>query len=141
MYHVRMILIPGKGELLVVGGSEDAECTRMTDKVQLFDNKGNVENRKPICKARSKVGLAVSQLCSEVNALFKKTFVYVFGGVDMTGNAIKICEKYNLKANVWQSMPNLSIARYCATGQTLGDYLYVFGGIVGGDSIKRLNLK
>ena len=38
-------------------------------------------------------------------------------------------------------MPSLNIARMNATGQTIGDYLYVFGGISGGATIERLNLK
>ena len=38
-------------------------------------------------------------------------------------------------------MPNLNIARSSATGQTLGDSLYIFGGISGGVTIERLNLK
>ena len=38
-------------------------------------------------------------------------------------------------------MPILNIARQNATGQTIGDSLYVFGGINGGTSIERINLK
>ena len=46
-----------------------------------------------------------------------------------------------MKADIWQNMPNLNIARMNATGITIGDSLYVFGGQAGGTSIERLNLK
>ena len=46
-----------------------------------------------------------------------------------------------MKANIWQSMPNLNIARRNASGQTIGDSLFVFGGIGGSTTIERLNLK
>ena len=38
-------------------------------------------------------------------------------------------------------MPSLNVARRNASGQTLGDSLYVFGGIGGSTVIERLNLK
>lgn len=38
-------------------------------------------------------------------------------------------------------MPSLNVARKNATGITIGDSLYVFGGLSGGTSIERLNLK
>lgn len=97
--------------------------------------------RKPICSPRAQLGLTVGELCSEANFQFRKTFIYAFGGVDKEGNSLKICEKYNVKANIWQSMPSLNIARRNATGQTIGDSLYVFGGINSGATIERLNLK
>ena len=41
----------------------------------------------------------------------------------------KTVEKYNIRANVWQTMPELNIGRYNASGFILGDdNLYVFGG-------------
>ena len=33
LYHVRIVLLPGVGEILAVGGSEDAECSRLSDQV------------------------------------------------------------------------------------------------------------
>mmetsp|Transcript_25039 Transcript_25039/g.33572 ORF Transcript_25039/g.33572 Transcript_25039/m.33572 type:complete len:163 (+) Transcript_25039:1494-1982(+) len=38
-------------------------------------------------------------------------------------------------------MPNLNVARHSATGITIGDSLYVFGGVGGATFIERLNLK
>ena len=140
-YHVRLAVLPGKGEFIVVGGSEDAECTRLSDKVYMYDQMGKVSEKKQICQPRAKVGLAIGELCSEANAQFRKTFVYAFGGVNKDGVSLKVCEKYNMRADIWQSMPILNIARQNATGQTIGDSLYVFGGINGGTSIERINLK
>jgi len=68
LYHARVIMLPGVGDIIVVGGSEDAECTRLSDNVQLIDCSGNVKNRKPICQPRAKMGLAVGELRSEANA-------------------------------------------------------------------------
>jgi len=50
-------------------------------------------------------------------------------------------EKFNVKANIWQGMPSLQVARQNASGLTIGDYLYVFGGSGGCNSIERLNIK
>lgn len=141
MYHVKLVAVPGKGEVYVVGGSEDAECTRLSDRVQCIDKAGKVTERKPICSPRAKVGLINGELCSEVNAQFRKSFIFAFGGVDSQNNALKTCEKYNVKANIWQAMPSLNIARRSASGMTIGDSLYVFGGIGAGTTIERLNLK
>ena len=116
LYHVKMVVLPGQGEVLIVGGSEDAECTRLTDRVIGVDKTGKTKARKPICMPRAKLGLAVGELCSEANAQFRKTFVFAFGGVDHADNSLKQCEKYNVKANIWQSMPNLNIARRNASG-------------------------
>ena len=33
LYNAKLALLPGKNEFIVVGGSEDAECTRVSDKV------------------------------------------------------------------------------------------------------------
>jgi len=85
--------------------------------------------------------LAVGELRSEANSQFKKSFIFAFGGVDRTGTAIKVCEKYNVRADVWQSMPCLNVARHSATGITIGDSLYVFGGQGGGNSIERINIR
>ena len=126
---------------MAVGGSEDAECSRLSDQVQLIDKYGKVSNRKPISQPRAKMGLAVGELRSEANAQFRKTFIYAFGGVDIAGNPIRICEKYNVRANIWQSLPNLQVARHSASGTTMGDSLYVFGGVGGATFIEKLNLK
>lgn len=138
---MKVAILPGRGDVILVGGAEDAECTRLSDKVQMIDRSGKVSNKKPICQPRAKFGLAVGELRSEANAQFRKSFVYIFGGVDKTGNTLKVCEKYNVKADIWQNMPSLNVARKSATGITIGDSLYVFGGLSGGTSIERLNLK
>lgn len=67
-YHVKLALLPGKGEFIVVGGSEDAECTKLSDRVQLVGKDGKVSERKPISQPRAKFGLAVGELRSEANA-------------------------------------------------------------------------
>ena len=141
LYHVKVAILPGRGEVILVGGAEDAECTRLSDKVQMIDRTGRVSNKKPICQPRAKFGVAVGELRSEANAQFRKSFVYIFGGTDKLGNALKVCEKYNVKADIWQNMPSMNVARMNATGITIGDSLYVFGGQAGGKSIERLNLK
>lgn len=46
-----------------------------------------------------------------------------------------------MRANIWQGLPGLNVARQNASGMTLGDYLYVFGGSGGCNSIERLNIK
>ena len=61
--------------------------------------------------------------------------------MDIAGNPIRICEKYNVRANIWQSLPNLQVARHSASGTTMGDSLYVFGGVGGATFIEKLNLK
>ena len=68
MYHVKIAVLLGQGEFIVVGGSEDAECTRLSDRVQSIDKAGIVTERKPICSPRAKLGLVVGVLCSEANA-------------------------------------------------------------------------
>lgn len=59
-----------------------------------------------------------------------------------------VVEKYNIRANVWQTLPELNFARSNASGVVLGsDYLYVFGGMIekqGQENcilIEKLNLK
>ena len=46
-----------------------------------------------------------------------------------------------MKANIWQGMPSLQIARQNASGLTIGDYLYIFGGSGGCNTIEKLNIK
>ena len=42
-----------------------------------------------------------------------------------------IVEKYNIRANVWQTLPELNVSRYNASGFVLGnDNFYVFGGVL-----------
>ena len=101
LYHVKIALLPGKGEFIVVGGSENAECTRLSDRVQVIDRTGKVQEKKPISSQRAKLGLAIGELRSEINAQFKKTFVYTFGGVDKDGRSLKVAEKFNVRANIW----------------------------------------
>jgi len=60
--------------------------------------------------------------------------------------AVKNVEKYTPKANVWQTLPNLQVARASASGCILSDHLYVFGGTSAPDqaclsTIERLNVK
>ena len=68
LYHVKISMLPGKGEFIVVGGAEDAECTKLSDKVQLVNAQGKFTEKKPICSKRAKIGLTVGELRSEVNA-------------------------------------------------------------------------
>ena len=46
-----------------------------------------------------------------------------------------------MRANIWQSLPDLKIARAKPSGCVIGDFLYVFAGIGGQSTIERLNLK
>ena len=57
------------------------------------------------------------------------------------GKHSKTVEKYNVRANVWQNLPDLVVPRAQASGCIMGDFLYVFGGIGGQSTIERLNLK
>ena len=97
--------------------------------------------RKSLCQPNAKMGLAVGELRSEANAQFRKSYIYAFGGVNCFGKPLKSCEKYNVKADIWQSMPALNFARHSATGITIGESLYVFGGAGGLLSIEKLSLK
>ena len=61
----------------------------------------------------------------------------------------KIVEKFNIRANVWQTLPELNIGRYNASGFIIGDdNLYVFGGYLQQDvqldshlQFEKLNLR
>ena len=59
----------------------------------------------------------------------------------MGGKLSKTVEKYNVRANVWQGLPDMIVPRAQASSCILGDFLYVFGGIGGKSTIERLNLK
>lgn len=61
--------------------------------------------------------------------------------MDKDGKLSKITEKYNVRANIWQTLPELIVPRAKASGCIIGDFLYVFGGVGSSSSIERLNLK
>ena len=47
----------------------------------------------------------------------------------INGQFSRVVEKFNIRANVWQTLPELNIGRYTANGFVLGnDNLYIFGG-------------
>ena len=83
----------------------------------------------------------MGSLKSEQNAQYHKTYVFAFGGVGSNGQSSKVAEKYNVRANIWQTLPDLKIARAKPSGCVIGDFLYVFAGNGGQGSIERLNLK
>ena len=136
-----MALLPGKGECLIVGGSQDAEGKLPSNTVQTVSHDGTITLKKQISQARGQIGLCVGELKSESNAQFHKTYAFAFGGVDKDGKPSKITEKFNVKANVWQSMPDLVVPRAKASGCIIGDFLYVFGGVGSSATIERFNLK
>ena len=47
-YNSSMVLLPGKGEIMVVGGSNDAECKIPVDKVQTINHDAKIIQKKPI---------------------------------------------------------------------------------------------
>jgi hypothetical protein len=100
-----------------------------------------ITNFKPICSARARVGVCAAEMRSETNSQYRKTFVFAFGGVGKSGNSLQVVEKLSVKANVWQGLPNLNVARASASGTTIGDNLYIFGGLGDLSSIERLCLK
>jgi hypothetical protein len=138
-YHSRLVPISGLNTCLVVGGSVDIEGTRPTDKVYAF-SKDVIEEKKPMSISRSKVGLCATEVRSEQSAFFNKTYVFAFGGHNGK-SAVKTVQQFNVKANVWRSLADLNVARACASGAILGDYLYVFGGSELEMTIERFNLK
>jgi N-acetylneuraminic acid mutarotase len=139
-YHSRLVTLPGQNSCLVVGGSVDIDMTNPTDKVFAFTKDGAVE-RKAMSVMRSKVGLCTAEARSETNAFYSKSFVFAFGGIGKDKKALKSVEQFTVKANVWKSLADLNVARSCASGTILGDYLYVFGGAECETSIERFNLK
>ena len=117
------------GKAVLVGGSTDAEGKHPMDQTLLIDIKsGKIEVKKSLCEKRSKTSLVSAELKSTTNQIFGRVYLFAIGGQDEHGNPMKGCEKFNVRANVWQAMPNLNKARSLASGNLLGDYLYVFGG-------------
>ena len=64
-YNTSMVLLPGKCELMVVGGSNDAECKIPVDKVFTINSETKIVQKKPISQPRSQIGLCVGSLKSE----------------------------------------------------------------------------
>jgi len=139
-YHARLVSLPGMNTCLVVGGSENIEGTKPTNKVFAISKEATVE-KKPMTVPRSKVCLTVCEVRSEQNAFFNKTFAFAIGGMSKDNKTLKTVEQFNVKANVWRSLADLNVARSCASAGVLGDYLYVFGGAELETSIERFNLK
>ena len=74
-------------------------------------------------------------------------YLIAFGGETGPQTYTKTVEKYNIRANAWQTMPNLNVARAKASGVVLGnDNFYVFGGLLSGSypnsmMVEKLNLR
>ena len=67
----------------------------------------------------------------------------------MGGSLSSVVERFNLKSRIWTTLTELQVARNEASSCNHGDYLYIFGGLIGTDdnfdeirtdSIERLNL-
>ena len=66
------------------------------------------------------------------------------GGFDWESNKnLKSVEFYHLQTRTWSSLPDLKVARNCASSCCHGGYIYIFGGTDDEDytnKIERMNL-
>lgn len=100
-YHMRVAVIPGKGDCYMVGGSDDAECQNPKNKVYCISKAGDVRAKKGMSVERGRVGLCVGQLISEASTLFQKTYIFAVGGQGKNGELLSSVEKYSTKADMW----------------------------------------
>jgi len=88
---------------------------------------GQFQTKKNMSYKRARLGVCPVQLKMNQQELLHK-YLIAFGG-QCGSKFSKMVEKYNIRANVWQTMPELNVARINASGFVLGnDNLYVFGG-------------
>ena len=55
-------------------------------------------------------------------------YLIAFGGQGDNNSYSKVVEKYNIRANVWQALPDLNIGRRNPSGFIINDNFYVLGG-------------
>ena len=146
LYFSRMILVPGVKELYIIGGSKDLEASLPSDQVTLIKGKDEIQAKKPLTVPRSKVSLALGRTQDQMSV---KNYIFAVGGQESDRTSSKAVERYHLRANIWQTLPNLAEGRTEASSVVLGDSIYVFGGLNISPSgemaplrtIERLNLK
>lgn len=100
-YNSKLVLVPGKDQVYVIGGSNDVQCQQVSNEMVLVKSDGTIKNCKPMISQRCKTGACVGMLTSEANTQFSKTYLCVFGGIDHSNSVIKSVEKYNIRANIW----------------------------------------
>lgn len=78
------------------------------------------ETRRPMLTARSEIGAA------HINGK-----IYVVGGIDAYGRALRSMEVYDIASDAWSNGPSLPQALHHPAVATDGERLYVIGGFFG----------
>ena len=104
-----------EGKLVVSGGCGGGPCTS----AEVFDPASPGTWTAAASMATPRAQHCVATL---------GTLVYSIGGSDNNGNYLNSVEAYDITANAWAPVANMTTARYGAAASTLNEKLYVMGG-------------
>lgn len=120
-------IVTPEGRVFLIGGIDDTSDGKSNARTYEFDPKNSSLVRKSNM-TEARFGFAIT---------YCKGKIYVFGGIGQNG-PLKSCEVYDINANRWSSIPDMSEASVHASVCTFKDrYIYKFGGFSGDQAQSR----
>ncbi|HCQ6004287.1 TPA: hypothetical protein OL424_003689 [Clostridioides difficile] len=105
-------------------------CIAVDNYVYFLDNTSSVMYFKRYdTLTNTSISLAAPTFREEASMIYYDGYIYVIGGYN-NGSAISSCQRYNISANYWSSIPNMITARGGTCGNSYSNEIHVLYGYI-----------